>query len=81
MVPERCPALRRGSPAVGTERAVQKVGYDSTWLEGEIEPPATGHEDLLTKPTVQKQFLRLSDLEPRHVAGGSVLSPAVHGGR
>jgi choline-sulfatase len=34
-------------------------GYDSAWLQGEIEPPATVGEDLSTKPTVQKQFLRL----------------------
>ena len=34
-------------------------GYDSTWLQGEIDPPATAHEDLSTKPTVQEEFLRL----------------------
>jgi choline-sulfatase len=34
-------------------------GYDETWLEGEIEPPATAGEDLSSKPTVQAQFLRL----------------------
>jgi arylsulfatase A-like enzyme len=34
-------------------------GYDSSWLQGEIEPPATVNEDLSTKPSVQKQFLRL----------------------
>jgi arylsulfatase A-like enzyme len=34
-------------------------GYDDSWLEGEIEPPATANEDLSTKPTVQQQFLRL----------------------
>jgi choline-sulfatase len=34
-------------------------GYDESWLEGEIEPPATANEDLSTKPTVQEQFLRL----------------------
>ena len=34
-------------------------GYDSSWLQGEIEPPATVREDLSTKPTVQRQFLRL----------------------
>ncbi len=31
----------------------------TTWLEGEIELPATVHEDLSTKPTVQEEFLRL----------------------
>jgi choline-sulfatase len=37
-------------------------GYDSSWLEGEIEPPATADEDLSSKPTVQKQFLQLFNL-------------------
>jgi choline-sulfatase len=81
----------RGTPAAGTEGAVQYLtstaaksqpffmvvslvnphdvlfypktyttaGYDSTWLGGEIGLPATANEDLSTKPTVQKQFLRL----------------------
>ncbi len=31
----------------------------SSWLQGEIEPPPTVGEDLSTKPTVQRQFLRL----------------------
>jgi choline-sulfatase len=35
------------------------AGYDSSWLDGEIEPPATVGEDLSTKPTVQAQFLKL----------------------
>ncbi len=34
-------------------------GYDRSWLQGEIELPATATEDLSTKPTVQAQFLRL----------------------
>jgi choline-sulfatase len=34
-------------------------GYDDTWLQGEIDPPATANEDLSTKPTVQEEFLRL----------------------
>jgi choline-sulfatase len=34
-------------------------GYDDTWLQGEIGLPATVHEDLSTKPTVQEQFLRI----------------------
>jgi choline-sulfatase len=34
-------------------------GYDTKWLEGEIELPATVNEDLSTKPTVQEEFLRL----------------------
>jgi choline-sulfatase len=34
-------------------------GYDEAWLNGEIGLPATVHEDLSTKPTVQEQFRRI----------------------
>jgi choline-sulfatase len=34
-------------------------GYDDSWLEGELEPPATVQEDLSTKPSVQAEFLKL----------------------
>ena len=34
-------------------------GYDASWLDGEMEPPATVDEDLSTKPTVQAQFLKI----------------------
>ncbi len=37
-------------------------GYDSSWLQGEIEPPATANESLATKPTVQAQFRRIFNL-------------------
>ncbi len=37
-------------------------GYDASWLQGEIEPPATADEDLSTKPTVQAQFRRIFNL-------------------
>ena len=40
-------------------RTYDSSGYDESWLQGEIEPPATAREDLSTKPTVQAQFLRL----------------------
>jgi choline-sulfatase len=40
----------------------QQGGYDNSWLEGEIEPPATVDEDLSTKPSAQRQFLRISQL-------------------
>jgi choline-sulfatase len=40
-------------------KAYVSGGYDTKWLEGEIELPATVHEDLSTKPTVQAEFLRL----------------------
>ena len=35
-------------------------GYDDSWLQGEIDPPATANEDLSTKPSVQAEFLRSS---------------------
>jgi len=37
-------------------------GYTPEWLQGEIELPATVNEDLSTKPTVQEQFLKLTNL-------------------
>jgi arylsulfatase A-like enzyme len=37
-------------------------GYDNTWLQGEIDPPATANEDLSTKPSVQAEFLRIFNL-------------------
>jgi len=40
-------------------KVLNSSGYDDSWLDGEIEPPATVDEDLSTKPTVQKEFLRL----------------------
>ena len=46
-------------------------GYDSTWLQGEIEPPATAHEDLSTKPSVQEEFLRIFNLS------GPIPTPAM----
>jgi choline-sulfatase len=38
------------------------AGYDDAWLQGEIEPPATANESLLTKPRVQRQFRRIFSL-------------------
>lgn len=43
-------------------RHYQQGGYDNLWLEGEIEPPVTVDEDLSTKPSAQRQFLRISQL-------------------
>lgn len=40
-------------------------GYDDSWLEGDIDLPATVDEDLLTKPTCQAQFVRLFQLSGR----------------
>ncbi len=36
-------------------------GYTDDWLLGDIQPPSTVNEDLSTKPTVQKQFLALTN--------------------
>ena len=36
--------------------------YDASWLEGDIHLPETVGEDLSTKPSVQKQFLRIFNL-------------------
>lgn len=36
-------------------------GYTPEWLKGDIELPATIDEDLATKPTVQEQFLKLTN--------------------
>ncbi len=38
----------------------KKAGYDDSWLQGDIGLPPTVDEDLSTKPTVQRQFLALS---------------------
>ena len=40
-------------------KTYESGGYDPAWLEGEIGLPATVDEDLLTKPAVQAQFLRI----------------------
>ncbi len=36
-------------------------GYNRTWVQGDIRLPATVGEDLSTKPTVQKEFLALTN--------------------
>ena len=41
------------------------AGYDASWLEGELEPPVTTNEDLSTKPTAQREFLRLFNASGR----------------
>ena len=41
-------------------KTFQQAGYDNSWLAGDINTPATVGEDLSTKPTVQKQFLALT---------------------
>jgi len=40
----------------------EEAGYDSSWLEGDIEPPETADEDLSTKPSVQEEFVRIFNL-------------------
>ena len=41
------------------------AGYDDSWLEGEIDLPATVDEDLSTKPRVQEEFLKIFNLTGR----------------
>jgi len=50
-------------------RVYQDAGYDDSWLAGTIGIPATAGEDLSTKPTVQREFLLLSQ------ALGPLLTP------
>ncbi len=40
-------------------KTYKSAGYDESWLQGEIEVPATAHEDLSTKPSVQAEFLHI----------------------
>ncbi|HEV7614703.1 MAG TPA: sulfatase-like hydrolase/transferase [Solirubrobacterales bacterium] len=40
-------------------KTFEEAGYDESWLEGDIQPPRTGEEDLSTKPTVQEEFLKI----------------------
>lgn len=37
----------------------RKAGYDRSWLQGEVGLPATVNEDLSTKPTAQRQILKI----------------------
>lgn len=43
-------------------KTFEEAGYDASWLEGDIEVPATNEEDLSTKPSVQEQFLKIFNL-------------------
>jgi choline-sulfatase len=43
-------------------KTFEEAGYDDSWLEGDIEPPATAGEDLSTKPSVQEEFVRIFNL-------------------
>jgi len=51
-------------------KTFEEAGYDRSWLAGEIGVPATNGEDLSTKPSVQKEFLRIFNLtgKPRREA-------------
>jgi len=46
-------------------RNYEKAGYDDSWLDGEIGLPATVNEDLSTKPTAQRAFLKIFNLSGR----------------
>jgi len=37
-------------------------GYDDSWLSGDIQPPGSVGEDLSTKPRIQSEFLKLTNL-------------------
>jgi len=39
-----------------------QAGYDESWLEGDVELPATVNEDLSTKPDAQENFLKIFNL-------------------
>ncbi len=43
-------------------RVYRRAGYNDSWLKGEIGLPATIAEKLSTKPSAQRQFLRISQL-------------------
>jgi len=43
-------------------KTFEEAGYDDSWLEGEIDAPATAEEDLSTKPSVQAEFLKIFNL-------------------
>jgi arylsulfatase A-like enzyme len=43
-------------------KTFEEAGYDESWLQGSIQPPRTGEEDLSTKPTVQEEFLKIFNL-------------------
>jgi len=51
-------------------RTFDEAGYDRSWLAGEIGLPPTVDEDLSTKPSVQKEFVRIMGLtgKPRRDA-------------
>jgi choline-sulfatase len=40
----------------------RRAGYNDSWLNGEIGLPATINESLATKPSAQRQFLRITQL-------------------
>ena len=43
-------------------KTFEEAGYDDSWIQGDIDVPATNEEDLSTKPSVQEQFLRIFNL-------------------
>jgi arylsulfatase A-like enzyme len=43
-------------------KTFSEAGYDESWLEGSIQPPATSEEDLSGKPSVQEEFLKIFNL-------------------
>jgi arylsulfatase A-like enzyme len=43
-------------------KSFEEAGYDDSWLQGSVQVPETGEEDLSTKPTVQEEFLKIFNL-------------------
>ena len=43
-------------------KTFEEAGYDRSWLQGDIDVPATNEEDLSTKPSAQEQFLKIFNL-------------------
>lgn len=48
----------------------EEGGYNKSWLEGAIRPPATVGESLASKPRVQKEFLEIFN-----AGGGKISTP------
>jgi arylsulfatase A-like enzyme len=43
-------------------KTFEEAGYDDSWIQGDIDVPATNEEDLSTKPSAQEQFLKIFNL-------------------
>lgn len=65
--------IRRGRTTCCCIRSItSRGGYDNSWLEARSSRPATVDEDLSTKPSAQRQLLRISQLIGRLNAHGGL---------